>query len=585
MNRQDLPVQASLPVMWRLLGLMRQQRPWMLFGLALALVSTLSGIGLLAIAGYFITSMALVGAGGAAINYYTPAALIRLFAILRTGGRYAERLVTHEATFRILARLRVWLFGRLVPLAPAALGERRSSELFSRLRADVDALEHAYLGALIPLAVAVVVMWLVIVISLAYLPVLSLPLLVLFTIGGFALPRWALRRGQAPSEILVNSNEALRELASDGLRGRAELALYGAEDAHAAQLLAVAAEQRTALKQLNTLEALGSSGVLLAAQIGAVCALLLGLSALSGGELTGPALVMLVLLVPAAFESIGVLPGAWAQLGETLISARRIFALVDTPIPVPDPPTSSPAITQHDLYLRDVCLRYGADGPWVLKGVDLALPQGHRIALLGASGAGKSSLVGALTKLYPSSGIIRLGGTSLDDWIGDDLRAKIGVVEQRPYLFDASLHDNLRLARPDATDAELDAVIEQAQLRDYVAKLPHGLQTWVGEDGVLVSGGEARRIAIARTLLADPPILVLDEPTEGLDAGTIAALYAALRAAMEGRSVLLITHRLGGLANMVDAVATMRDGRIVDCVSIAEYLSRVAPTTTPADRT
>ena len=563
-------------VMWRLLGLMKRQRPWMLFGVALALVSTVSGIGLLAVSGHFITSMALVGAGGAAINYYTPAALIRLFAILRTGGRYAERLVSHEATFRILARLRVWLFERLVPLAPAALGDRRSTELFARLRADVDALEHAYLGALAPLAVALVVMLVVGVVVLICLPVLSLPVLLLFIVGGALLPRWTLRRGQAPGGVVVACNDALRELASDGLRGRAELALYGAEDAHAAKVFAVASEHRKAERQLERLQALGNSGVLLAAQLGAVCALFFGLVALHGSGLTGPVLVMLVLLVPAAFEPISVLPEAWAQLGQTLRSARRIFALADTPVPVPDPTTPSPVIHQHDLRLRDVHLRYGADGPWVLKGVNLDLPQGRRIALVGASGAGKSSLVGALTRLYPSQGTMTLGGTPLDEWRGDDLRAKFGVVEQRPYLFDASLEENLRLAQPDATERQLDAVIAQAQLQDYVANLPQGLQTWVGEDGVRVSGGEARRIAIARALLADPPILILDEPTEGLDAGTITDLYAALRTAMAGRSVVLITHRLGGLADMVDEVATMQDGKIVDCVPVAEYLRRPA---------
>ncbi len=558
----------------RLFGLMRQQRPWMLLGLALALLSTLSGIGLLAVSGHFITSMALVGAGGAAINYYTPAALIRLFALLRTGGRYAERLVTHDATLRMLARLRVWLFGRLVPLAPAALGELRSAELFSRLRADVDALEHAYLGVLIPLLVAAAVVAVVVVVGTLYLSVLGLPLLLFFLVGGAWLPRWALRRGRVPGAVVVACDEAMRELVGDGLRGRAELALYGAEDAHAARLAAVAARQREAQRQLDRLQALGSAGVLLTAQLAVACSLILGLSALRDGRLGGPDLVMLVLLVPAAFEAVGPLPEAWAQLGATLASARRVFDLADTPVPVPDPVASSPAVHRHDLRLRDVRLRYTDTGPWVLDGVDLDLPQGRRIALVGASGAGKSSLLGALTRLYPCTGSITLGGTPLEAWRGDDLRARIAVVEQRPYLFNASLRDNLCLARPEASEAELAKVIQQAQLGGYVATLPQGLRTWVGEDGVRVSGGEARRIAIARALLADPPILVLDEPAEGLDAGTVAQLYAALDAAMRGRSVLLVTHRLGSLAQLVDEVATMRDGRIVECVAVATYLAR-----------
>lgn len=574
MNRMGSPSMGTGALGRRLFGLMRQQRRWMLLGLALAMLSTLSGIGLLAVSGHFITSMALVGAGGAAINYYTPAALIRLFAIVRTGGRYAERLVTHEATLRMLARLRVWLFGRLVPLAPAALGERRSAELFSRLRADVDALEHAYLGVLIPLLVALVVVLVVVVVSALHLPALSLPLLLLFIIAGGWLPRWAWRRGRAPGEIVVACDEAMRELVGDGLRGRAELVLYGAEDAHGAHLTAVAMRRRQAQRQLDRLQALGSAGVLLTAQLAAVCTLILGLSALRAGGLGGPDLVMLALLVPAAFEAVVPLPEAWAQLGATLASARRVFALADTPVPVPDPVASSPVIERHDLRLRDVRLRYGDSGPWALDGVDLDLPQGRRIALVGASGAGKSSLAGALARLYPCTGSITLGGAPLDAWRGDDLRAQIAVVEQRPYLFDASLRDNLCLARPEASEAELEQVIRLAQLGEYVAALPQGLRTWVGEDGVQVSGGEARRIAIARALLADPPILVLDEPTEGLDAATVAQLHAALDAAMRGRSVLLITHRLGHLARLVDAVATMRDGRIVECVTVAAWLAQ-----------
>ena len=474
----------------------------------------------------------------------------------------------------MLANLRVWLFGRLVPLAPAGLGELRSTELFSRLRADVDALEHAYLGVLIPLLVALVVVLVVVVLSALYLPVLSLPLLLLFIVAGAWLPRWALRRGQAPGEIVVACDEALRELASDGLRGRAELALYGAEDAHAAKLVAVSERQRRAQRQLDRLQALGGAGVMLIAQLAAVCTLILGLSALRSGGLAGPELVMLALLVPAAFEAVTPLPEAWAQLGATLASARRVFDLADTPVPVPDPVAPSPVIHRHDLRLRDVRLRYADTGPWVLDGVDFDLPQGRRIALVGVSGAGKSSVVGALTRLYPCAGSITLGGTPLDAWRGDDLRAQIAVVEQRPYLFDASLRDNLLLARPEASETELAAVIQLAQLGEYVAALPQGLRTWVGEDGVRVSGGEARRIAIARALLANPPILVLDEPTEGLDAGTVAQLYAALDAAMRGRSVLLITHRLGGLAALVDEVATLQDGRIVECVDVATYLAR-----------
>ncbi len=254
----------------------------------------------------------------------------------------------------MLARLRVWLFARLVPLAPAALGELRSAELFSRLRADVDALEHAYLGVLIPLLVVVVVTLVVLALTLLYLPLLAVPLLLLFGIGGVLLPRWALRRGRAPGVVIVQCGEALRALAADGLRGRAELALYGAEAAHAERLAAVAARQRPAQRRIESLQALGSAGVMLAAQVSVTCVLLCGLPALRSGDLAAPDLTMLALLALAAFEAIAPLPEAWAQLGATLASARHVFALADTRPPVVEVQTPSPSIRRHDLCLRAV---------------------------------------------------------------------------------------------------------------------------------------------------------------------------------------------------------------------------------------
>ncbi|AKJ67626.1 hypothetical protein PATSB16_13870 [Pandoraea thiooxydans] len=548
----------------RLLALLRgADRRWLAAGVAMALISTLSGIGLMAVSGHFITSMALAGASGAAINYYTPAALIRLFAILRTGGRYGERLVTHEATLRLLARLRVWLFARLVPLAPARLGGMHSAELFSRLRADVDALEHAYLGALLPMIVAAAVSMVVLATVFYYLPSLALLLAALIAIGGMLLPRWTISRAAVPGAQAIACAERLRMLAADGVRGRAELALYGAESAHAERIAATAGQLQQAQRRIDRLQAIGGAGVTLMTQLAVVFALAVGLAALQRAALPPSDLTMLVLLAMATFETIAPLPEAWAQLSTTLACARRVFSLADTPPAVIEPQSPSPTVANNDLVIRQLRLRYDEQGPWVLDGVDLDLPHGRRLGLVGPSGSGKSSLVGAMLRLYPYQGSITLGGAPLEAWHGDDARARIAVVDQSPYLFDASLRDNLRLARPEASDEELRRVIGQAQLENYVASLPQGLDTWVGENGTRVSGGEARRIAIARALLADAPILILDEPTEGLDAGTAAELYEALAKAMTGRSVLLITHRLGGLSTLVDEIVTMRDGRIM----------------------
>ncbi|HUB92040.1 MAG TPA: thiol reductant ABC exporter subunit CydC [Dyella sp.] len=569
------PSMPAKAIARRLLDLLREERGWMTAGAAVATVSTLAGIALIAVAGHFITAMALAGASSVAINYYTPAALIRLLAIMRTLGRYLERLITHDATLRQLARLRTSLFARLAPLAPARLGVLRSAELFSRLRADVDALEHAYLSVAVPLVTAVVVSLSVLLVAFWYLPWLGACLCLLLLIGGLGLPWWTWRHGKAASAETVAYTEALRDIAADGVRGRAELVLYGAQSRHADRVRQLTLQQQQARRKVDTLQAASGAGVMLCAQLALVSALACGLAALHAGVLAAPVLVMLALLAQAVFEAIVPLPEAWAQWGATLASARRVFALVDTPPAIIEPTQPSPSAERCDLVLRQVRLRYDESAPWALDGVDLDVPQGSRLAVIGPSGAGKSSVLGAVLRLYPyQEGHITFGGKPLECWQGDDVRARIAVVEQQPYLFDASLRENLRLGRPDATDDMLHEVIAQARLDVYVSKLPHGLDTWVGENGIRVSGGEARRIAIARALLMDAPVMVFDEPTEGLDALTASELYDSLAAAAKGRSLLVITHRLGKLATLVDEVAVMREGRIVERLSVDAYQSR-----------
>lgn len=559
-------------LLWRLLGLLRPWWGWMALGMLLALVSTLAGIGLLTLSGWFIASMAIAGAGGVALNYFTPAALIRGFAILRSGGRYLERLVTHEATLRALGGLRIWLFARLLPLAPARTGVLRDAELFSRLRADIDGLEHLYLAVLVPLAVALAALPLVVILQAFYLWPVALLTLLLALLAGVLLPWWAWHRGEVPGARTIEQAAALRAAAADALQGAAELALYGGEAMLAARIAGLTADQQDARATLDGLQARAGALVPLAAQLAAAGSVLLGSAALRAGALAAPDLALLALLALAAFEAIAPLPEALAQLGATLTAAARVFALADASPAVTDANPPLPLPARGDLALRDVHLRYAEAAPWALEGVDLDLPQGHRVALLGPSGAGKSSVVAALLRLYPiQHGRITLGGCPLAACRGDDVRAAIAVVEQRTHIFNASLLDNLLLARPDASAAMVEAAVTAAQLDGFVAGLPEGYDTWLGEAGARLSGGEARRVAIARALLADRPILVLDEPTEGLDAVTAQRLYAALAPRVQGRSVLVITHRLGGLGGLVDTVAVMESGRVRRCTPAAAY--------------
>ncbi|MET0505678.1 MAG: thiol reductant ABC exporter subunit CydC [Luteibacter sp.] len=553
------------PAPWpRLFALLREQRPRMLGGAAAALLSTVAGIALVAVSGHFITSMALAGAGGLAINYYTPAALVRLFAILRTLGRYVERVVTHDATLRILARLRTWLFARLVPLAPAALGTLGSAELYSRVRADIDTLEQAYLGVFTPALVALLACGGVLLVTVAYSPALALVLLLLYPLGGVVLPMWVQARGRHPAGRADELAESMRWQHADGLRGRAELALFGAEEAFAQRLAATMAGRQASLRRLQELQARADACMVVLMQVAGAAALAIGIPALRSGALEAGELTMLVLMAMAGFDAIAPLPAAWAKLGGVRAAAQRVFELADRESPVVEPAGAhaQAAPGRVDLHLRHVWLRHGEPGRWALRGVDLDIPEGRHIAIVGPSGSGKTSLVQALCRLRPYQGRITLGGVSIDAMRGDDVRACFAVVEQKPYLFGGTLRDNLHIARADASDENMRDALHDARLDDFLAGLPLGLDTWIGENGTGVSGGEARRIAIARALLSAAPVLVLDEPTEGLDAETARALYASLAVRTRGRTVVLITHRLGALDDLVDEIVPLVEGAI-----------------------
>ena len=557
----------------RLLAVLYPYRRWMAGGGALALLAALAAIGLMAVSGWFIAAMAVAGAGGAAINYYTPAAAIRACAILRTGGRYGERLVTHEATLRGLAGLRSWLFRRLIPLAPARLSALRSGELFSRLRADIDALEHLYLAVLVPAAVALLSLALVLLIGLIVLPATAAVLALGALSAGVLLPAWMRRRAAADAGQAVREAAALRGMLLDAVRGHAELLAWGGVAAHSARVDSLAAGLDARRMRVELLQALSGGSVGLLAQLTLLGVLAFGLAAVQRGALAPPLLVMLSLLTLASFETITPLAEALAQWRATRVAAERVLELADASPVFIEPDTSPPLPAAPVIVFENAHLRYADDVPWALEGVDLVLGAGSRVAVVGPSGAGKSSLLAALLKFYPlQKGRVWFGDQPVDALPGDALRRRIAVIAQQTVLFNLSLRENLLLAAPEADAARMERAVRMAQLESFVASLPEGYDTVLGEGGARVSGGEARRIAIARALLADAPVLVLDEPTEGLDARTARDLYAALDVAARHRTLLLITHRLSALARLVDEVVVMDAGRVIARRPVKDYL-------------
>jgi ATP-binding cassette subfamily C protein CydC len=318
-----------------------------------------------------------------------------------------------------------------------------------------------------------------------------------------------------------------------------------------------------------------------------------GIPLVHDGSLAPPQLAMLALFSLATFEAVAPLPMAFQQLESTLTAARRLFAIVDTEPAVPEPTGPAPQPRDHGLSIEGLRFRYPSTGagsgdtdssgsssgthsdtkrPAILDGIDLELPPGRRVAIVGATGSGKTTLFNLLLRFWaPEAGSIRLGGEPLEHFPGEDLRRRIALVSQHTHLFDTSIRENLLIAAPEAPQGLLEQACATAQIHDFIAELPEGYETWVGETGVRLSGGQARRIAIARALLRDAPILLLDEPTEGLDAVTERALMDAVQRLMAGRTVLLITHKPVALAQM-DEILVLDQGRVIERGTHAELL-------------
>jgi ATP-binding cassette, subfamily C, bacterial CydC len=547
----------------RLFVLFRPYLRWMALGAGLSLVTLLANVALMAIAGWFIASMALAGITQAAFDYFTPAAAIRACAIVRTAGRYVERLVTHEATLRLLAQLRVWFFASIEPLAPARLCGLRGADLLGRIQADIDSLNHVYLRVFVPVAVAALGMLLVVAATAAFSVSTALLLLAFLLLAGVALPALLFMRGNEPSRAGVTLRAEMRESIVDSLQGLGELRVYGAEESYASRIDQLSERLVAAQSEVSRLNGFSQGALAVSASLAMWGALWLTIPRVADGSLPPADLAMLALLVLASFEAVLPLPLAMQMLGESLAAARRIFALVDARPAVVDPPQAAALPSGCDLSLRDVRMRYGDDTAWVLDDVSFDVPAGSRIAIVGESGAGKSSVANVLLRFWDyQSGSVRLGGAELRECAGHDVRARIAVLAQDTYLFNSTIRENLLLARPDADQATLEAACRNAQLHDFIVSLPQGYDTEIGEAGTGLSGGQARRLAIARALLLDAPILILDEPTEGLDTATEQALLQAVMRLMEGRSVLLITHRVSALTDLVDEVLVMERGRI-----------------------
>lgn len=546
----------------RILAVAKKESLWMALGILLGIVVLLSNTLLMAISGWFIASMAVAGVTGLDFNYIIPAAAIRAFAILRTVGRYLERLVTHEAGFRILEVLRVWFFRRLEPLAPAVLERFTAGDVAGRLRSDVDALESLYLRIILPLATGIGAILLAVLFVGYWNREAATALLLCLLAAGLLLPLLARSLAKEPGEDAVKIAGELRVAVTEGLQGGEELLLLNAVELQANRVKELSAQLINRQERLARINGLVMAGSLLCAGLGLTAILVLAGSAVADGTLAGPALVMLLLFAAASFEGAAGMPTALQLVPGCKASIRRIRELADAPIPVPEPSIAAPLPTHSGIELRNLSFAYSAAEP-VLESFSLSIPEGKRIALAGASGCGKSTIAELILRLRPYQGSLTIGGVEVRDLASDPLLAMIAAVPQQPHLFNSTIRENILIAKPTASDEEFRQVLQDAILTEWLASLPEGVETRVGEGGSAVSGGEARRIAVARALLKDAPIIILDEPTEGLDLLTEQQLIERLTKRLQGKTVLIISHRPASL-KLADQIVWMT-GRKESC--------------------
>jgi ATP-binding cassette subfamily C protein CydC len=542
--------------------------------MVLTTVTLLASIGLLTLSGWFLAGTAVAGLTGKyTFNYMLPAAGVRGAAIFRTVGRYGERLASHDATFRVLAHLRVFTFQKILPLSPGGIARFQQGELLNRVVADVETLDHLYLRVISPILA-----------SLAVIVVLTFGLGFLderlaYTLGGImlglllTLPFAFYHAGKSHGSNITVLRGQYRALLTRALQGQAELTVFGALKRFRQNLSDV--ESSWLKSQQKQASLTGFSQAIMIFATGMTVTLVLWLSAASVGENNqpGPLIALFTFCALAAFESLGPVTVAFQHMGQVISSATRVSQLMHQKAEVTFPAQGASYADNLSLEIKNINFTYPNQPLPVLRQVSLSLQAGDHIALLGKTGCGKSTLLQLLTRAWDvDSGEILFNQQAISSYDEATLRTMMSIVPQRIHVFSHTLRENLLLAKPDAPDEELATVLKLVGLGNLLDN-DEKLNCWLGEGGRQLSGGEQRRLGIARALLHDAPFMLLDEPTEGLDADTEQQILSLLRQSCQHKTLIMITHRLTGLQHM-DSICVMDGGRIIEQGQHAVLLSQ-----------
>jgi ATP-binding cassette, subfamily C, bacterial CydC len=546
----------------RLIRLARPLRGRLALAVAAGAAATGCAVALLATSGFLL---ARASQHPSIVAITAAVVAVRAFSVGRGVFRYGERLGTHDVAFRVLGDMRVAIYRRLERLAPAGLGAFRSGDLLARLVSDVDSVQDLFIrGIAPPLTAALIGAGAVTACLFVLAPAAGL-LAAGLVAAGLLVPLISVAADQRARRRTGPTRGQLAATIANLLSGSADLHAFGAEQVALDRADAADAEL-TGLARVSAAAAgIGTGLSSLTAGLTLWGVLVLGVAAVGSGTISRVPLAVLTLTALATFEAVTGLPGAAQALGHARTSARRVCAVLDAPDPLRVPPlpraAPRPPVT---LSLRGASVRYEPDGPLALDGLDLDLAPGRRVALVGPNGAGKSTVAALLLRFCDlSAGTASLCGHDLASYDADDVRSVIGGCPQDPHIFAGTIAANLRLARPDATDDDLADAAAQARLLPWIRSLPRGLDTLVGARGTAISGGERQRLALARAMLADPAVLILDEPTASLEPASRLALMADLLAVTTGRATLLITHELDGL-DQLDEIVVLDQGRTAE---------------------
>jgi ATP-binding cassette, subfamily C, bacterial CydC len=542
----------------RLLALTGAPRSRVALSVGLGAATVLCGVGLMAVSGYLISRAA---ERPAVLSLTVAIVGVRFFGLARPLFRYFELLASHDLALRSLGSARIRVYERVEPLAPSQLGAERRGDLLSRLVADVDALQSLYLRGIGPPLVAVVSGAVSVGVTAAFLPAAALVLAAGLLVGGVVVPAAAAVLSRRAGRIEAAARGALTAELVETLSGAQELAVFGRVDERLATLREADRTLVRVARRAAFADGAGDGLRLLVSGATVAGVLALAVAAHAAGSLDRVLIALLALLALASFEAVQPLSQAARELGETLAAGRRLLELTDSAPAVSDPDEPLPLPEEpFTIELEGVRARYAEGERPILDGVDLRLEPGRRVALVGPSGGGKTTVANLLVRfLDPEAGRVTLAGRDLRCYRQEAVRRAIAVASQDSHLFSTTIRANVGLGRPGATDEEIEDALRRARILDWVQSLPDGWNTLVGEEGRELSGGQRQRLVVARALLADAPVLVLDEPTAHLDPSTASLLMDDVLAATHGRTTLLITHRTEGLESM-DEVLTLEDG-------------------------